>query len=87
MNLVQILHSREMQILHPLEGHILHLGRAESKIFRLANMQKLPSGLKESFALRPTCIKFILAKMQNLHVGVLIIYGCIMFGLPSKIVT
>ena len=79
MNLVQILHSREMQILHPLEGHILHLGRAECKIFRLANMQKLPSGLKESFALRPTCIKFILAYMQILHVGVLLILDWINF--------
>ena len=79
MNLVQILHSREMQILHLLEGHILHPGRAECKIFRLANMQKLPSGLKESFALRPTCIKFILAYMQILHVGVLLILDWINF--------
>jgi hypothetical protein len=36
MNLVQILHSREMQILHPLEGQILHPARAECKIFQLA---------------------------------------------------
>ena len=73
MNLVQILHSREVQILHPLEGYFLHAGRAECRIFRLACMQILPFGQIESFALRPKCIKFIQAYMQNLHAGVLLI--------------
>jgi len=53
MNLVQILHSFEMQILHPLEVHFLHPGRAGGKIFMLACMQKLPSGLIVYFALWP----------------------------------
>jgi hypothetical protein len=50
---VQILHPLEGNLLHAEDGQNLHAGAPQGKTYILASGKKLPAGLGENFAVRP----------------------------------